>query len=89
MPFPSPGDLSDPGIEPGSPSFQADALTSEPPGKPRIGERYKEESLQSAEVFPLGHLVSLELHRARRLETKTIITKKISRTEFLIEIIEL
>ena len=88
LPFPSPGDLSDPGIKPRSPSFQADALTSEPPGKLRIGERYKEESLQSAEVFPLGHLVSLELHRARRLETKTIITKKISRTEFLIEIIE-
>ena len=32
--FPSPGDLPDPGIEPGSPTFQADALTSEPPGKP-------------------------------------------------------
>jgi len=27
--FPSPGDLSDPGIEPGSPAFQADALTSD------------------------------------------------------------
>ena len=27
--FPSPGDLPDPGIEPGSPAFQADALTSE------------------------------------------------------------
>ena len=33
-PFPSPGDLPDPGIEPGSPAFQANALTSEPPGKP-------------------------------------------------------
>ena len=32
-PFPSPGDLSDPGIEPGSPALQADALPSEPPGK--------------------------------------------------------
>ena len=31
VPFPSPGDLLDPGIEPGSPKFQADALTSEPP----------------------------------------------------------
>ena len=31
--FPSPGDLPDPGIEPGSPALQADALTSEPPGK--------------------------------------------------------
>ena len=34
LPFPSPGDLPDPGIEPGSPALQADALTSEPPGKP-------------------------------------------------------
>ena len=33
LPFPSPGDLPDPGIEPRSPAFQADALTSEPPGK--------------------------------------------------------
>ena len=34
--FPSPGDLPNPGIEPGSPTLQADALTSEPPGKPTI-----------------------------------------------------
>ena len=32
--FPSPGDLPDPGIEPGSPALQADALRSELPGKP-------------------------------------------------------
>ena len=31
LPFPSPGDLPDPGIEPRSPALQADALTSEPP----------------------------------------------------------
>ena len=31
LPFPSPGDLPDPGIEPRSPSLHADALTSEPP----------------------------------------------------------
>jgi len=31
-----PGDLPDPGIEPGSPTTQADALPSEPPGKPKI-----------------------------------------------------
>ena len=31
MPFPPPGDLPDPGIEPGSPALQADALPSEPP----------------------------------------------------------
>ena len=34
--FPSPGDLPDPGIEHGSPAFQADALPSEPPGKHMI-----------------------------------------------------
>ena len=33
LPFPSPGDLPDPGIEPRSPTLEADALTSEPPGK--------------------------------------------------------
>ena len=31
LPFPSPGDLPDTGIEPGSPVFQEDTLTSEPP----------------------------------------------------------
>ena len=34
LPFPSQGDLPDPGIEPRSPALQADALLSEPPGKP-------------------------------------------------------
>ena len=33
LPFPSPGDLPYPGIEPRLPTLQADALTSEPPGK--------------------------------------------------------
>ena len=29
LPFPSPGDLPDPGIDPGSPALQADSLPSE------------------------------------------------------------
>ena len=33
LPFPSPGDLPDRGIEPGSPALEADTLTSEPLGK--------------------------------------------------------
>ena len=33
LPFPSPGDLPNPGIEPGSPALQADALPSELSGK--------------------------------------------------------
>ena len=36
MPFLSPGDLPDPGIEPQSPTLEADALTSEPPGKLKV-----------------------------------------------------
>ena len=31
--FSFPGDLSDPGMEPGPPALQADSLHSEPPGK--------------------------------------------------------
>ena len=34
LPFPSPGDLPNPGIEPRSPELQADALLPKPPGKP-------------------------------------------------------
>ena len=37
LPVPSPGDLPNPGIEPGSPAFQADSLPSELPGKPKKG----------------------------------------------------
>ena len=33
LPLPSPGDLPNPGIEPGSPTLQADTLPSELPGK--------------------------------------------------------
>ena len=35
-PFPSPGDLPDPGIKPRCPALQADALLSEPQGNPNI-----------------------------------------------------
>ena len=37
FPFASPGDLPNPGIEPGSPALQSDALPSERPGKPKEG----------------------------------------------------
>ena len=38
-PFPSPGDLLDPGIELGSPALQADSLPAELPGKPNDAVR--------------------------------------------------
>ena len=36
LPFPSPGDLPNPGIEPGSPGLQADSLPTELQGKPLL-----------------------------------------------------
>ena len=36
LPFPPPGDLPDPGIEPGSPALQADSLLTELQGKPLL-----------------------------------------------------
>ena len=35
LPFPSPWDLPDPGIEPASPALPGRFFTAEPPGKPR------------------------------------------------------
>ena len=45
LPFPSPGDLPDPRLEPGSPTWQVGSLPSEPPGTPpilcwKISKRY-------------------------------------------------
>jgi len=40
LPFPSPGDLPNPGIRPGSPTLQADTLPFEPPGKPTVIQVY-------------------------------------------------
>ena len=38
LPFPSPGDLPNPWIEPWYPTLQTGSLPSEPPGKPKIGK---------------------------------------------------
>ena len=41
LPFSSPGDLPNPGIKPGSPALQTEALPSEPPGKkPTVYYKY-------------------------------------------------
>ena len=53
FPFPSPGDLPDPGIKPRSPALWADALPSEPPGK-LTGSFYM---LHVALQFSLHHLL--------------------------------
>ena len=43
--IPSSGDLPHPGIKPGSPALQADALPSEPPGEPQDHLRLTKEVL--------------------------------------------
>ena len=48
LPFSSPGDLSNPGIKPGSPALQTDALPSEPPGESKL----KEASFNSVLMTP-------------------------------------
>ena len=56
LPCPSPGDLPDPGIEPGSPALQADSLPSEPPGKSDayVGAN----NLESLSKFPVTGCLS-------------------------------
>ena len=53
LPFPSPGNLPNPGIKPASPSLQADALLSEPPGKPQIGKGVRQGCILSPCIFNL------------------------------------
>ena len=53
LPFPSPGDLPDLGIELMSPALQADPLPSEPPGKPFNSVQYSH-SVISDSLWPLG-----------------------------------
>ena len=47
LPFPSPGDLPDPGIKPRSPALQADALPCEPPGKPLHSQKKTQNGLKT------------------------------------------
>ena len=52
LPFPSPEDLPDPGINPRSPALQADSLLCQPPGKPiNVCETY---SISPSFTFDMG-----------------------------------
>jgi len=56
LPFPSPGDLPDPEIEPGSPALQADALLSEPQGSPKF-HSIPLAIIHLLQIFPLSKSV--------------------------------
>ena len=53
LPFPSPGDLPDPEIEPGSPALQAGALLSEPQGSPNF-HSIPLAIIRLLQIFPLS-----------------------------------
>ena len=57
LPFPSPRDFPNPGIEHGSPALQADSLLPEPPGKPCL-HRFT----YSAVPYKLKHTIFILLH---------------------------
>ena len=73
LPFPSPGDLPNPGIDPGSPTFPADALTSKPPENEEelksLLMKVKEESekvglklnIQKTKIMASGPITSWEI----------------------------
>ena len=61
LPFPSPGDLPNPGIEPGSPALRADTLPYEPPGKPQGTTLIIIASLGSCQVLNNSFLNGLSL----------------------------
>ena len=60
LPFPSPGNLPEPGIEPGSPALQADSLLFEPPGKvagsKSVSRSVVSDSLRACELWPASLL---------------------------------
>ena len=63
LPFPSPGDLPNPGIEPGSPTLQADTLSSEPPGKPWVPKWWHKswEALITRESWEFVYWAAMEV----------------------------
>ena len=57
LPFPSPADLPNPGVEPESPALQADSLPSEPPGNkyPNTKLKVKKKNISSSLTQNMVH----------------------------------
>ena len=56
LPFPSPGDLPNPGIKPGSPAIRADSIPPEPPGKPPIFRQWSLDQMTWGDRASSGRL---------------------------------
>ena len=72
---PSPGDLPNPGIEPGSPTLQADALLSEPPGKRHQSIRVTQKWLRE-----MQHILSC--FQLQEVENSVVLETKVLKPEF-------
>ena len=70
LPFPSPGDLPNPGMEPGSPALEADTLTSEPPGK---CSNVKQCFLSFCESESVSHSVMLDSLQSHGLRSTRLL----------------
>ena len=70
-PFPSPGDLPNPGIEPRSPALQADSLPAEPPGKPNVSvnQQQKKKLFTTHVVDKFNSLICEELLEINKKKT--------------------
>ena len=68
LPFPSPGDLPNPGIKPGSSTLRADYLPSEPPEE-SVNGKWKWKSLSRVQLFATPRTTqSMGILQARILE---------------------
>ena len=71
MPFPTPGDVPDPGIEPGSPALQTDSLPSEPQGSPKlIRVSSKWEGKKPSRVVTVQSLAKMQVDRSGPLSPR-------------------
>ena len=72
MPFPSPGDLPNPGIEPRSPALQADSLPTEPQRKPPTIRLHSSKKKKKRIILDVaehqGENVEIFIRQVRELE---------------------
>ena len=91
QPFPYPGNLPHPGIEPGSPALQADSLPSEPTGKPRSLQKdslkaarylFEQEKLNALLMIRNSKLTLSVNSLSQQLKTKEQLRSQSKRVEF-------